>query len=571
MNSPYKLHLYTVVVIVTLLLTLSACGQTAPATSTVLVEPTPTLLPEPPLPTIKGTDGLPWWNDRVFYEVFVRSFQDSNGDGIGDLQGLINRLDYLNDGDPATTNDLGVTGLWLMPVAQSPSYHGYDVSDFNTIEEDYGTNADFKKLVEEAHRRGMAVIVDMVMNHTSSEHPWFKQAAIPGSDKENWYIWSSKKPNYRSPWGDEVWHKLDDSKRYYYGLFWEGMPDLNYRNGAVTLAMFDILKFWLGEMGADGFRLDAVRHLIEDGQVQSNTPETHAWLQNFDNYVHSLNPNVLTVGEIADNTANILPYVPDEVDIAFEFRLAEAIIAAVNNGNKTLLTKQLQTVLDGYPEGQFAPFLTNHDMTRVMSQFGGSQEKAKLAAALMLSMPGVPFVYYGEEIGLTGVRPDDTNVRRPMQWDSSATTGFTSSTPWLEPGTPDVEADVADQTGDPNSLLSTYRTFIHLRQDTPALRAGDTRIVQSSVPQVFSLLRASGGEAVLLLANISSEPVSDYQLELASGPLAGQVKATLLASEGISTVVDQFNTPNLNSSGGFSAYTPIKEIPPYSVLLIGLK
>jgi alpha-amylase len=281
--------------------------------------------------------------------------------------------------------------------------------------------------------------------------------------------------------------------------------------------MFDILKFWQDEMGVDGFRLDAVRHMIEDGAVQENTPETHAWLQNFDNFVHTEHPDALTVGEIWDDTVDVLPYVPEEVDIAFEFKLAEAIIAAVNSGGKERLNSQLQTVLEGYPEGQFAPFLTNHDMTRAMTQLGNSPEKAKLAAALMLSMPGVPFIYYGEEIGLTGTRPEDTNVRRPMQWDASATAGFTSGTPWLELGTKGRGADVDTQNADPNSLFNTYRSLIHLRQDTPALRAGDTWVVQSSLPQVFSLLRYSEGEAVLVVANLSSEAVSDYQLELASG------------------------------------------------------
>lgn len=251
----------------------------APTPTALPIEPTPTVMPEPPQPTTSGSDSLPWWNERVFYEVFVRSFKDSNSDGIGDLRGLIEKLDYLNDGDPATSDDLGVTGIWLMPVAESPSYHGYDVTDYRTIEKDYGSNADFKELIEQAHQRGMVVIVDMVMNHTSSEHPWFIKASIPGSKTENWYIWSPTDPGYMSPWDSPVWHRgrggdaenmrtfhaLTD---YYYGLFWEGMPDLNYNNGAVTEKMFDILRYWLDEMGADGFRLDAVRHLIEDGGIQ---------------------------------------------------------------------------------------------------------------------------------------------------------------------------------------------------------------------------------------------------------------------------------------------------------------
>ena len=170
---------------------------TPPPTATPLpLAPTPTMIPQPPAAPKPGTDGLPWWNDRVFYEVFVRSFYDSNADGMGDLQGLIQKLDYLNDGDPATTDDLGVTGLWLMPISESPSIHGYDAIDFRQVEQDYGTNADFKQLVQEAHARGMVVIVDMVMNHTSSESPWFLDAMIPGSQHENWYIWSPTNPGF---------------------------------------------------------------------------------------------------------------------------------------------------------------------------------------------------------------------------------------------------------------------------------------------------------------------------------------------------------------------------------------
>ncbi len=456
-----------------------------PVAASIPIQPTPTMFPQETEPPAGGSNDLPWWNDRVFYEVFVRSFKDSNGDGTGDLQGLIEKLDYLNDGDPSTTTDLGITGLWLMPITQSPSYHGYDTTDYYTIEQDYGTNDDFKQLIEEAHQRGMVVIIDMVLNHTSNQHPWFYEAATPGSKTENWYIWSDEKGDYLSPWGTEVWHQpqsgnLMEMKTghlmsdYYYGMFWSGMPDLNYENGAVTQQMFEVLKFWLDEMGADGFRLDAVRHLIEDGEVQANTPETHSWLQSFDNYVHSLQPDALTVGEIWDETAAVVPYVPEEVDIAFEFKLAEAMIEAINKGDNTRLVTQTQTVLDSYPYGQLAPFLTNHDMTRVMNQLGSDPQKAKLAASLMLSMPGVPFIYYGEEIGLTGAKPDDLDLRRPMQWDSTAANGFTSGTPWVEPGTPGEGANVAAQTDDPSSLLSRYREMIQLRNENPALRAGDT-------------------------------------------------------------------------------------------------
>jgi glycosidase len=210
-------------------------------------------------------------------------------------------------------------------------------------------------------------------------------------------------------------------------------------------------------------------------------------------------------------------------------------------------------------------------MTRTMSQLGDSTEKAKLAAALMFSMPGVPFVYYGEEIGLTGVKPDDPNVRRPMQWDASPSAGFTGGTPWIELGNPAVGADVATQDVDPASLLNFYRTLIHLRQATPALRAGDTWLVKGSQPAVFSLLRFSGGEAILLVTNLTSQPLSNYQLDLVEGPLQGQLQATLLEGNILSPSASQPGAPTVNDSGGFNAYTPLQEIPPYGMALIRLK
>ncbi len=178
-------------------------------------------------------DPVPWWNEQTFYEVFVRSFADSDGDGNGDLQGLIERLDYLNDGDPTTTGDLGVTALWLMPITQSPSYHGYDTTDYTGIEADYGTNEDFRTLIAAAHERGMKVVMDLMLNHTSSEHPWFVDAtSSPDSAMRDWYLWSASDTGQQSPWGTSVWHPGGGG--YYLGLFWQGMPDLNYRNDAVT-------------------------------------------------------------------------------------------------------------------------------------------------------------------------------------------------------------------------------------------------------------------------------------------------------------------------------------------------
>ena len=307
---------------------------------------TPTAAPATPAPgsacTAATTPEAKDWNDRVWYEVFVRSFKDGNGDGIGDLRGLTEQLDYLNDGDPATTTDLGVGGLWLMPIAESPSYHGYDVVDYRTVERDYGTNEDFKAFLAAAHERGIKVIVDLVMNHTSSEHPWFKDAATPGSKHDDWYVWADEQPAWLGPGGQVVWHP--EGKRWFYGVFWEGMPDLNLRNPAVTTELEDIARFWLDEMGVDGFRLDAAKHLIEDGKdAQTNTPETKAWLAGFKEAVAAVNPDALLVGEVWDPPSIAAPYVPDSVDMTFDFGLASGIRLALQNGRAAPLSTRSAT------------------------------------------------------------------------------------------------------------------------------------------------------------------------------------------------------------------------------------
>ncbi|MCZ7571772.1 MAG: alpha-amylase family glycosyl hydrolase [Ardenticatenaceae bacterium] len=537
-------------------------ATTAPTASSF--PPAPTLLPPPREPVATGTAGLPWWNDRVFYEVFVRSFYDGNGDGIGDLQGLISKLDFLNDGDPTTGSDLGVTGIWLMPVTESPSYHGYDVVDYRQIERDYGTNEDFKQLVAEAHKRGIALIVDLVLNHTSIQHPWFRDARTPGSERDAWYIWRTEKPNYRGPWNQPVWYQAGD--RYYYSLFCQCMADLNYENPAVTEAMDGITRFWLQEMDVDGFRLDAMKHLIEEGQVQENTPATHAWLEGFHRFVRSIAPNALTVGEAFGTPAQeLVKYTSGEVDIAFEFTLAQAMLDSVRQETQGPVSLAQAPAIRLYPQGQYAVFLTNHDQNRVMNQLGDDLAAARAAATLLLTNAGVPFIYYGEEIGMRGQKPDQ-NIRTPMQWDATERTGgFTTATPW-EPLAPGYrERNVAAQTADPGSLLSHYRTLIRLRQDHPALRVGDFLPVDSDARPVYSFVRHSAGETLLVVVNLGQEPVSDYRLALKEGPLSGTPGATLLLGEG------QPTAPTPNAAGGFDAYTPLPTLAPHSSTIIQLR
>ena len=378
----------------------SGAQSATPAASPTLVPASPP--PCPPDPTVLADQ--PWWADEIFYEVFVRSFQDSDGDGIGDLRGLTSRLDYLNDGDGATDTDLGVTALWLMPIAESPSYHGYDVVDYRAVESDYGTAEDFKAFMAAAHQRGIKVIVDLVLNHTSRDHPWFRDAQTAASAHRDWYLWADDRA-FARPDGARVWHEAGDA--FYYGYFWEGMPDLNLENEAVTAELDGVADFWLQEMGVDGFRLDAAKHLIEDGDVVENTPETMTWLQGFRNRLHERHPEALVLGEVYDASIVTSSYVREGgLDLTFDFGLASSTITALNSASAGALASSLAEVAEAYPRGSLATFLTNHDQNRIASQVNGNAASLRLAATLLLTGPGVPFIYYGEELGMTGTKPD---------------------------------------------------------------------------------------------------------------------------------------------------------------------
>jgi len=525
----------------------------------------PTIHPVSPVTGLpEGSDGYPWWNDTVFYEIFVRSFYDSDGDGIGDFNGIIEKLDYLNDGDPATHQDLGITGIWLMPINPSPSYHGYDVTNYQAVNPEYGTMEDFKRLVDECHARSIRVIIDLVLNHTSSRHAWFVAAQDPASPYRDYYIWAETRPEYYGPWGQNVWYRRPSG--YYYALFWEHMPDLNYANPQVTLSMENAIAFWLTETGVDGFRLDAARHLIEDGADQENTPATHLWYGGFRLFYKNLNPAAVTVGEIWDDTGSVSEYIQgDELDLAFEFNLAEAFIASANQGNAYSATGQVRLSYRLLPDLQFATFLTNHDIDRVYSQLGADPDKARVAASLLLTAPGVPFIYYGEELGMQGTGAHE-NIRRPMQWSAERTAGFSTDFPWISLG-PDWETNnVASETADPDSLLSHYRMLIQLRNDHAALRVGDLRTITTLNPGVYSILRVSQEEAVMVIINLTSEPVSDYRLTLENSAL---VSGTYLALPLLGT--GTFTDLTALTSGGFSNYIPLEEIPPYATIILQLQ
>ena len=377
------------------------------------------------VPSVSVSRTPDWKRGAVCYEIFIRSFYDSDGDGIGDINGLIERLDYINDGTRDMRRDLGASCIWLMPVAASPSYHGYDVKNYYRVNPEYGTNDEFKRLVTQAHRRGIRVLVDMVLNHASSEHPYFKDALLnPGSPYRDWFRWSATKPDIRGPWGQEVWHKSPVRDEYYYGIFWHGMPDLNYDHPAAREEAKKVATFWLQEMGVDGFRLDAIPYLVEEGNKLSGTPGTHALLREYAAHIRRVAPNAYTVGEVWDSVGSMLPYYPDQLDSHFAFAASYALLEAVRTGSAKRLFEPYMRLQRAVPAERWSPFLRNHDQTRTLTELKGDIARNKVAVTLLLTLPGLPFVYYGEEIGMTGDKPDP-RLRTPMHWSRGPAAGFT--------------------------------------------------------------------------------------------------------------------------------------------------
>jgi alpha-amylase len=517
------------------------------------------------LAPLRAQEAAPWWMDTTWYVVFVRSFYDSDGDGIGDLRGLIEKLDYLNDGDPATTDDLGITGIWLLPVFEAASYHGYDALDYRAIEQDYGTRADFHALMEAAHARGIRVVVDMVVNHTSSRHPWFEASAARDPQFDAWYWWEDANPGFLGPWGERAWYQRGG--RWYYAAFWSEMPDLNYRTPEVTVEMLDIAAFWLDEMGVDGFRMDAIKYVVEDEidgrRILQNAPINRAWLADYNAFVKRINPQAVTIGEIWDGTTVVARYINEgSVDAAFEFEFAEALISGGITESKRPIENKLRLVLREYPPGTWASFTTNHDQARLLTQLRGDADANRVIAALLLTLPGIPFIYYGEEIGMLGDKPDEL-IRTPMQWDATPLTGgFTIGTPW-QPLTPGFErTTVADQIDDPNSLLSHYRGLIHLRNAHSALRTGDIHLADVANTRVMSYLRRDAAGTFLVVVNVGKRPVDNYAIDLPG--LVFTPEQTLQVVWGQGEVAPL----TLNADGEIAGYQPRPTLEAYETLVI---
>lgn len=479
-----------------------------------------------------------WWRDDVVYQIFVRSFADSDGDGVGDFAGLTARLDYLNDGDPKTDTDLGVDAIWLMPIHASPSYHGYDVLDYRSINPDYGTLDDFDRFVKEADRRGIRVIIDFVMNHSAKDHPWFKDAVTgPKAKHRDRYLWRESDPGWTQPWGDNaVWHQTPTG--YYYGLFWGGMPDLNLGNAALKADLLDAMRFWL-DRGVAGFRLDAIRHLFEgaDGTLV-DMPESHAFLRDVRAELTRTHPHVLLVGEAWTDTETIATYFGDgdEMHLAFGFQTAGSMIEAARDGVRSTFNQAQGTAAKAFTDRNFeAPFLANHDMPRTMRQLGGDAAAMRVAAAMLFAQPGTPFVYYGEEIGMQGgPSGKDEDKRTPMRWrfegGHGTGPGFTTAAkPWHD--APEaMGVSVADQRGNAGTLWTLYRDLIALRHAHPALSDGAaSQPVSTGGGRGFTTLlrtEVGGGERILAIYNVHTEASQPATVKVAGAP-------KVLMSEGL--------------------------------------
>lgn len=501
------------------------------------------------------TEFSPWWRRGVIYEVAVASFRDGDGDGYGDLRGLLEKLDYLNDGTPRS---LGVDAVWLTPIFDSPWLDfGYDVRDYYSLHPRFGDLSLFRELVNECHRRGIRVILDMVLNHTSWEHPWFLESRSSRDDpRRDWYVWRDgrapgKPPNrWRAVVEGSAWEWDRATGQYYYHAFLPQQPDLNWRNPEVREEMFRVCRFWL-DQGVDGFRLDLINYLFEDELLRDNPRKPG--LRPYDWQKHLYDRSRPESLEVVRELRRLLDEYPDRMMMGevYTDRPRDAI-ALLGNGTDALhlsfylhfaqrrwKAAQFRSSVE-WLEGNIPPaawpcyYLSNHDLVRHYTRLGrgGDPEaRARVAAAMLLTLRGTPIIYYGEEIGMPQSRVPRRRIRdpigkkfwplpvgrdgarTPMQWNAGRNAGFTDGEPWL-PVDPSYKwKNVEMEDRDPDSLLNWYRRLIRLRRKCPALSVGGYRPISGIPTEVFAYLREYGEERIAVFLNFSSRPVCLPRLE----------------------------------------------------------
>ncbi|MEO9801840.1 MAG: alpha-amylase family glycosyl hydrolase [Reichenbachiella sp.] len=496
------------------------------------------------------------WNQAVFYEIFVQSFADSDGDGIGDINGMTSKLDYLKD--------LGIDAIWLMPMSPSPSYHKYDVTDYLGIHPDYGTIEDFKAFIQAAHQKNIKVVMDFVINHSGYDHPWF-QNAMQGKNAKyrDYYVWADKDSiveqmakKVTSFDSDNVrqWHPVngDSTKEHYYGFFYGGMPDLNYDNPAVRAEMYEAGKFWLTDVGVDGFRLDAAKHIYPDDRAE----DSHAFWKEFKTEMEKINPDVYLIGEVWADANTASPYAAGFTSL-FNFDRAFSILESINKervvaaniaghsyqiDSTANLADVINTSLPWFEKYNQnfveASFLSNHDQNRVASVLGNDQSKIKLAASMLFTLPGTPYIYYGEEIGMLGLKPDE-NIREPMVWDADELDGARTS--WMQPvyTTATSVEPAMKQVRDDQSLLSHYKSLISLKK-RDVFSLGDIQNLDFGTYNIVAFTRNYGETSAAVVHNLSNQKVelgaqtlSDYSsIVWSQGEVSKSQSALILPARG---------------------------------------
>ncbi|MGQ7805908.1 alpha,alpha-phosphotrehalase [Hafnia alvei] len=545
----------------------------------------------------------PWWQNGVIYQIYPKSFQDSTGNGTGDLNGIIQRLDYLQN--------LGVSALWLTPVYPSPQIdNGYDVADYCAINPDYGTMADFERLVDEAHQRGMRIVMDMVFNHTSTQHPWFVAAQDPNHEKHNFYIWRDGEVqalpnNWRSKFGGNAWQWSESAEKYYLHLFAPQQADLNWEHPPVREALKAVCHFW-ADKGVDGLRLDVINlvskqqdfpdDLQGDGRrFYTDGPRIHEFLSEFGRDVFKPR-GLMTVGEMSstqlEHCQRYAALDGSELSMTFNFHHLKVDYPG---GEKWTLAKpdyvELKKIFAFWQQGMHnrawnALFWCNHDQPRIVSRFGDEGEwrslSAKMLAMVLHGMQGTPYIYQGEELGMTNPGFTDIeqyrdveslnmfrelseqgrdsaellailatksrdNSRTPMQWNASQNAGFTQGTPWIEPAGNYTEINAQAAVADETSVYYCYQALIKLRQQLPLLTHGDYEDLLPSHPAQWCYRRSYQGKSLYVLANlsaqtqtleISSELPKQGRVLMSNYPQQGEVPQSLRPYESIYWLVD---------------------------------
>ncbi|PAB59077.1 glycoside hydrolase family 13 protein [Anaeromicrobium sediminis] len=516
-----------------------------------------------------------WWKEAVAYEIYPRSFMDSNGDGIGDLQGIISKLDYLKD--------LGIDVIWICPIYKSPNDdNGYDISDYEDIMDEFGTMDDFDELLEEVHKRGMKLIIDLVINHTSDEHPWFiESSSSKDNPKRDWYIWRDSKDgkepnNWESIFGNSAWEYDENSEQYYMHLFSKKQPDLNWENTHMREAVYGMINRWL-DKGIDGFRVDAISHIKkEDGLRDMPNPENLKYVNSFDKHmnvdgIHEYledikkntfaNYDIMTVGEANGvNVEDAHLWVGDDngkFDMVFQFEHLDLWDSKSSDNLDVISFKKIlskwQKGLEN--KGWNALYIENHDIPRSVSIWGNDKkywkESATSLGVMYFLMQGTPFIYQGQEIGMTNVEfncineyndvrtknmyhidkekgiphkeimknigpSSRDNSRTPMQWNDGINAGFTTGTPWIGINPNHREINVEVQEKDPHSILNFYKKMIKLKKENPVLIYGNYDLILEDHKQIFAYTRTLEEKQVLVICNLTDkEALYEYDnLEL---------------------------------------------------------